>query len=264
MSLLATIEKPKARPPIITIVGQAGEGKSSLAATFPKPVFIRAEDGVNRISKKIETPSAFPVVKTGDDLFEQLIALAQEKHDFDTVVIDSVSRLEEIFTKDILDQDGRAKTLATALGGYGAGFQALTGKHNRVRRAAQVLNEKGMAVIFIAHADLETVREPDQEDYQRRTLRLSPKSIPPYIEDVDLVGYVRLSMALRGDDGERKQVVSDGSREFVCFSNAASVAKNGLGITKPLPFKEGENPLAPYYGFDASDCAASSEKETEQ
>lgn len=251
MSLLGTIEKPKPRPPIITICGEAGTGKSSLAATFPDPIFIRAEDGVTRISKKIATPDAFPTVATGDQLFEQLLALLQEEHSYSTVVIDSVSRLEEIFTRDILEKDGRAKTLATALGGYGAGYQALTGSHNRVRRAAAALNAKGMAVIFIAHADLETIRPPDGDDYQRYSLRLSPKSIPPYIEDVDLVGYVRLQMALRGDDGERKRVISDGSREFICHPSAASVAKNGLGITAPMPFSEGENPLADALGITA-------------
>jgi len=249
MSILESISKPQRRAPILTIVGQAGEGKSSLAATFPKPIFIRAEDGVGRISQKIDAPDVFPVVKTGAELFDQLIALATEEHDYSTVVIDSVSRLEEIFTRDILEQDGRAKTLATAMGGYGAGYQALTGMHNRVRRAAAALNDKGMAVIFIAHADLETVRPPDADDYQRYSLRLGGKSIPPYIEDVDLVGYVRLAMALRGDEGERKQVISTGDREFVCHSSAASVSKNGLGITEPLPFIEGENPLAEALGI---------------
>ena len=259
MSVLQKIAKPKPRPPILTIVGEAGTGKSSLAASFPDPVFIRAEDGVGRISKKVAQPDAFPPAKTGAEVFEQLIALATEDHNYSTVVIDSVSRLEEIFTRDILDQDGRAKTLATALGGYGAGYQALTNSHNRILKAAHALNAKGLAVVFIAHADLETMRLPDQDDYQRYSLRLSPKSIPPYIEDVDLVGYTRLVSAVRGEDGERKRIVSDGSLEFVCHKSASSVSKNGFGITEPIPFKEGENPLAQYFGMG---CAASPEPET--
>lgn len=252
MSVLATISKPAPRPPIITVVGEAGTGKSSFAATFPKPVFIRAEDGVGRISRKIDAPDAFPPVNNGDELFDQLIALATEDHDYSTLVIDSVSKLEEIFTRDILEKDGRAKTLSTAFGGYGAGYQALAAMHGRVRKAAGVLNtKKHMAIVFIAHADLETMRLPDTDDYQRHSLRLSSKSIAPYVDDVDVVGFVRLASALRGEDGERKKVVSTGDREFVCHATAASVSKNGLGITEPLPFAEGTNPLADALGITA-------------
>lgn len=264
MSLLETISKPAPRPPILTIVGEAGTGKSSLAASFPNPIIIRAEDGLGRISKQVATPDAFPAIADADAVFDQLIALATEDHKYDTLVIDSVSKLDEVFTRSILEKDGRAKTLATAMGGYGAGFQMLNGMHNRVRKAAGVLNaQKGMAVVFIAHADLETVRPPDTEDYQRYSLRLSKGSIPAYVDDVDLVGYVRLQSVLRGDDDERKKVVSDGSREFICHSSAASVAKNGLGITEPLPFKEGENPLADALGITAREAGTTKTKKDE-
>lgn len=252
MSVLETIGKPQPRPPIITIAGDAGTGKSSLACSFPDPIVIRAEDGLNRIDASLEKPDAFPPVKTANELWDQLIALLGEKHDYSTVIIDSVSKLDEIFTRDILEQDGRAKTLATAMGGYGAGFQALAGMHARVRKACGLLNERrGMAVVFIAHADLETMRLPDVDDYQRWSLRLAAKSIPFYCDDVDLVGYVRIASVLKGKDDDRKKVISDGSREFICHATAASISKNGLGITEPLQFAPGTNPLADALGITA-------------
>ncbi len=252
MSVLSTISKPASRAPIITICGDAGTGKTSLAATFPKPVVIRAEDGVSRISRKIDAPLSFPPLTSSDDLFEQLLALLKEDHDYSTLVIDSVTKLEEIFIREILERDVRAKGINQALGGYGNGPSAVAAMHGRVRKAAGLLNErKNMAIIFIAHADLEDMRLPDTDDYQRYSLRLMKKSIPHYIDDVDLVGYVRLSSVLRGDDGDRKKVISDGSREFVCHATAASVSKNGLGITDALPFPEGTNPLADALGITA-------------
>lgn len=250
MSILATIGKPAPRPPIITIAGDAGTGKSSLAATFPQPIFIRAEDGLGRVSHKIDAPDAFPPLNKSAELWDQLMALLNEDHNYSTLIIDSVTKLEEIFIREILEGDKRAKGINQALGGYGNGPSAVAAMHGRVRKAAGLLNEqKKMAIVFIAHADLESVRQPDMDDYQRYSLRMMPKGIPHYVDDVDLVGYVRLASALRGDDDERKKVISDGSREFVCHATAASVSKNGLGITDPLVFPEGTNPLAEYLGI---------------
>jgi len=251
MSLLSTISKPAPRPPIITIVGDAGTGKTSLAATFPKPIFIRAEDGMNAIPEA-KRPDAFPMVRDSDALFDQLMALLKEDHDYSTLVIDSVSRMEEVFVSEILAKDQRAKGINQALGGYGNGSSAVAAMHGRVRKAAGLLNEKkSMAIVFISHADFETMRPPDMDDYSRHGLRLMPKGLPHYVDDVDLVGFVRLASALRGDDGDRKKIVSDGSRELVCSASAASVAKNRFGITEPLPFVEGENPLADALGITA-------------
>jgi len=103
----------------------------------------------------------------------------------------------------------------------------------------------------------------DMDDYQRYSLRMKPKGTPHYSEDVDLVGYVRLASALRGGEDERKQIISDGSREFVCHATAASVSKNGLGITEPVPFPEGANPLAGHFGLPAAEETTSTTNETE-
>ena len=253
----------KDAPPIITICGDAGTGKTSLAATFPNAVVIRAEDGLKSIPAA-QRPDAFDLLKTADDLWDQLIWLGTEKHDYKTLIIDSVSRLEEIFTAECLAKDGKAKTLNTAMGGYGAGRQYVAGQHARVRKLCGRLNEaRGMAIIFISHADIETMRLPDIDDYQRHSLRLMKDSLPPYVDDVDMVAFVRLTAALRGDDGDRKKVVSNGDRDVVCHATAASVSKNRYGITEPLDFVAGENPFASVFGLKPKRAAKAAPKPVE-
>jgi len=260
MSILSTVSKPENRAPIITLCGDAGTGKTSLAATFPKPIFVRAEDGMNSIPVK-ERPDAFPVLKSPDDLWAQLIALLQEDHSYQTVVIDSVSALEQMFIKTVLDMDGRAKSLNQAMGGYGAGVSAVASMHARVRKAAGLLNErKNMSVVFISHADIETMRLPDSDDYQRYSLRLMAKSLPPYVDDVDLVGFIRLVARLRGDDGDRKKIVSNGDRELICHATAASVSKNRYGISEALECAPGVNPLADILGLSSLSKSAAKSK----
>lgn len=248
---LSTVERPQDRAPIVTICGDSGMGKTSLAAAFPKPIFIRAEDGLQAIPVA-SRPDAFPLLsgpKPSDAtkaLWDQLIALLQEEHDYQTVVIDSVTALERLFTAEIMEKNPKCASLNQANGGYGGGFAALAASHHRVRKAAGLLNERrGMSVVFVAHAETETMRLPDSDDYMRYTLRLNPKhSLAPYVDDVDVVAMLRLETFTRGEEGERKKAISTGDRLLICHASASNVSKNRYGITDPMECPEGTNPLA--------------------
>jgi len=247
MSYLAKIQKPKDRPIIASIFSDAGMGKTSLAATFPNPIFIRSEDGMQAIPED-KRPDAFPLIETVDDLWGQLAALINEEHDYKTVVIDSVTNLERMFIQNVMDNDDskkKPKSINQALGGYGAGMAAVATMHQRVRKAAGMLNDKGLHVVFIGHADTEAIELPDQDTYTRYSLRLGKKSIAPYTDDVDVVGFLKLQTFTVGD-GEKKKAVSDGSRILVTYAAAACVSKNRYGITDHLPVALGENPLVPF------------------
>ena len=244
MSLMQQISKPDDGPVIATITGDSGMGKTSLAATFPKPIFIRAEDGLQAIPKA-ERPDAFPVIHTVDDLWGQIKALLTEEHDYKTAVFDSVTALERLFIQHVIDSDQKnPKSINQAMGGYGAGLAAVATLHQRVRKACGMLREqRGMNVVFIAHADTETMELPDQDPYTRYALRLGKKSVPPYLDDSDLVGFLKLETFLRGGDDERKKAISDGTRLLVCYVTAANVSKNRFGIEYDLIVEQGQNPL---------------------
>lgn len=73
------------KPPRVLIHGVAGVGKTTFAGQANKPVFIQTEDGLGTLSA-----ANFPLSRTFDEVMEALAALYTEKHDFATVVIDSV------------------------------------------------------------------------------------------------------------------------------------------------------------------------------
>ena len=246
MSILSTIEKPKNRYPILTICGDQGMGKTTLACTFPDPIVIRAEDGLQAIPES-QRPDAFPVLSTVDQLWDQLATLIKEDHEYKTVVIDSVTALERLFIQYVIDSDPKTpKSINQALGGYGAGLSAVASLHARVRKACGVLNEqKEMTVVFVAHADTETIELPDQDAYSRYSLRLGKKSMAPYVDDTDLVGFIKLETFTRGD-GERKKATSTGNRLLVTYASAANVSKNRFGITADLTVEQNKNPLMQY------------------
>lgn len=243
MSILDTISKPQDRPIIATVCGDSGIGKTSLAATFPDPIVIRAEDGLQSIQED-KRPDAFPLLRNQEELWEQLTALIKEDHEYKTLIIDSVTALESLFINHVIDSDPKnPRSINQALGGYGAGLSAVAAMHHRVRKAAGILNEKkGMHVVFVAHADTETIELPDQDPYTRYSLRLGKKSIAPYVDDSDVVGFLKLETFTTGD-GDRKKAISDGSRLLVTYATAANVSKNRYGITEDLHVEAGENPL---------------------
>lgn len=244
MSILSTVSRPSDRPVIMTISGDSGLGKTTLAASLPKPIVIRAEDGLQAIPSD-KRPDAFPLLTSVDDVWAQLKALVHEDHDYQTLVLDSVTALERLFIQHVIDSDPKQpRSINQALGGYGAGLSAVSDMHQRVRKAAGILNErKGMHIAFVAHADTETIELPDSDPYQRYSLRLGKKSIAPYVDDSDIVAHLRLETFYKGD-GERKKAISDGTRVLTCHAVASCVSKNRFGITEDLPVELGKNPFA--------------------
>lgn len=243
MSILSQVSKPADRPVIATVTGDSGMGKTTLAATFPKPIVVRAEDGLQSIKADMR-PDAFPILQTVEQLWEQLTALINEEHEYKTLIIDSVTALERLFVQHVIDSDPKKpRSINQALGGYGAGLGAVAALHQRVRKAAGMLNErKGMHIVFIAHADTETIELPDQDPYTRYSLRLGKRSVAPYVDDSDIVGFLKLQTYTTGD-GDRKKAISDGTRVLVCHAAASNVSKNRFGITEALPVAEGSNPF---------------------
>jgi len=242
---LKSLSKPEGQRPIIaTLFGEGGMGKTTLASMFPGPiVFIRTEDGTASLIGN-EDVSLFPLAKSSQDVIEALSALSIEKHDYKTVVIDSVTQLATMIEHEIVVQDPKAKSIAQAGGGYGAGYGQASERHSEIREGAGYLShEIGMNVVFIAHADVETLTLPDMDPYNRYVLKLHKRCQSHYTDNVDLVGLIRLETFTRGD-GEKKRAISSGERKILCFPQASSITKNRFNITEELSFTlGGGNPL---------------------
>jgi phage nucleotide-binding protein len=241
---LKSLSKPEGqRPVIMTLFGEGGMGKTTLAAMMPKPVFIRTEDGTASLAGN-DSVSLFPVATKVSDVFEAIEALASQPHDYKTLVLDSITQLATMIEAEIVAADPKAKSINQAGGGYGSGYNTASDMHRRVREWAGALAyEKGMNVVFIGHADTETIELPDFDAYARYTIRMHKKSIPHYTDNVDLVGLIRLKTYLTGT-GDKKRAVSTADREVLCHPQSSSVSKNRFGIDKPISFTfDGGNPF---------------------
>lgn len=250
---LSTLSAPKSGEAIIcTIVGEEGIGKTSLAASFPKPVFIRAEEGTKsltgeEVKKYFTEVREMPTITKYSDIIEQLNALGEQKHDYKTVVIDTITQLNTMIESEIVAKD-KALSINSALGGYGAGQNAVADKHAAVRDICGNLRSfKKMNIVFLAHADYEKIDPPDAESYLRYTVKLHHKSMVHYIDNVDLVAYIKLqTYVTEGKDKKRNMATTDGNRIITCYKTPNHVSKNRFGITEDIEFKIGVNPFLNY------------------
>ena len=88
---LANIHKATATlPPRIVIHGKEGVGKTTFAAKAPNAVFLQCEDGCPA-GLEIET---FGTLASYDNVVNAISALGREKHDYRTVVLDSIDAIE--------------------------------------------------------------------------------------------------------------------------------------------------------------------------
>lgn len=249
-NFIMKIEKPKPLAPVITISGMPGVGKTYTACMFDGPsILIRTEDGTRGIPED-KMPDAFPLITKFEDVINQLGHLIKEKHEYKTLIIDSVSQLEEIFHKHVLETDPRKpKSINSAHGGYGSGYNMIAQMHARIRKACEILRqEKGMTIIFISHSEQSTVDLPDEEQpYTRYELRMNKKSALNYVDNVDCVMFIKLEILVEtSKDGSKNKAMSNNKRVGICHSSASFVSKNRFGIDKEIEIKLNENPLKEY------------------
>jgi len=249
---LKTLSRPTGgRPVAATFFGEAGLGKSSLAALFPSPVFVRTEDGMASLDGHPDL-LMFDVARSTQDVFDAIEALATQEHDRKTLVIDSVTQYEKLAIREILDDEPnpKAKNMAAAHGGYGKAYGMLDKKHQDLREACDyLLRDCNMNVVFIAHATTEEMELPDTDKYSRYTIQLHKNRqfdcTQAYVGNVDIVAFIRLKTLLRGNDGGKKRALSSGEREIICFPVANCVSKNRFGLTDVIDFDINKgNPFA--------------------
>jgi len=237
-----SLSKPESRPFHMTLVGEGGMGKTTLAAMMPNPVIIRTEDGSASLVGK--DTAMFPLATTTQEIFDTIEFLATNDHDFKTLVIDSVTQLHTLIESEIVAKDPKATSINTAMGGFGAGYTAASEVHRKIRAWCGSLSQaKNMNIVYIAHADTETVDLPDSDPYTRYTLRIHKKSVTHYSDNVDLIGYIKLRTYTSGGNDKNRKATTDGSRIITCYPTPSHISKNRFGITEDIVFDINTNPF---------------------
>jgi hypothetical protein len=239
MGMLDAIKNGKeAKPPRIMVYGQEGVGKSTMGASAPKPVFLQTEDGLSEIDCH-----KFPLAKNLSEVMASLQALQQEKHDYQTIIVDSLDWLERLIFDEVCREYG-VKSIEKADGGYARGYtHALTHWRKILNHLELLRNDKGMACILIAHSKIEKFEDPESSAYDRYSPRLHKHANALISEWVDAVLFAtrrfRTQKEETGFNRERTiaaPIGADGGERIIrTVGGPACVAKNRFGLPAELP-----------------------------
>jgi len=227
---LNSIQRAISGPPRIVIYGVPGIGKTTWAAAAPNPVFIPVEDGFGELDVQ-----AFPKPESYAQVLECVGALATGEHDYRTVVVDSLDKLEPLLWADVCERNGK-KSIEEF--GYGKGYALAAAEWRNLLGGFDALRARGMTVILTAHSTVARIEPPETDPYDRYQLRLhktAEATVCDWADAILFANYKVTTVSSGGQGSERRRGVSDGSRVLHTTERAAWRAKNRYRLPDQLP-----------------------------
>lgn len=218
--------------PRILLHGVAGVGKTTLAAAFPNPVFAMVEDGAGTLDI-----TGAPI-KSYRDMMDLIGSLYEQEHDFRTIVVDSVDWLEPLVWAEACRLN---KWNSIEDAGYGKGYVAALDLWRQYIDGLNALrNDKGMAVVQIAHTDVKRFDAPDAEPYDRYVIKLHKSASALLMEHSDCIFFANYRIStVKSDVGfgvKKGRAVGSGERLLHTNERPAYIAKNRFNMPEaPLP-----------------------------
>jgi hypothetical protein len=254
MTLDAIIKGRIKRPRRIVLYGPDGIGKSTFGANAPKPIFLGTEEGTETMDV-----SRLPAATTWAEVLDGVRLLTVEKHDFESLIVDTLTEAEPLIWREICRR-ANAASIEDVGGGYGKGYTAALDEWRVFARALERLQaEKGMHVILNGHSLIKAFKNPQGDDFDRYILSLNEKAaglLRQWAMGVYFANYETFAVA---DKAKRVRGVSTGVRLLYTQRTAAFDAKDryGLPLQLPLSWTEFEKaarlgqPMAPDEFVDA-------------
>ena len=175
----------------VVVYGPEGIGKSTLAAHFPRPVFIDTEGLTRHMDvSRTDKPSSWTM------LMEQVQYIRSDPGVCSTLVIDTADWAEQLCIASIC-ADKKLSGIEDM--GYGKGYVYLAEEFGRLLNLLEEIVGRGVHVVLTAHAMMRKFEQSDEMGaYDRWELKLQKKDLCPGERVVRPAPVCQLQNPVRG------------------------------------------------------------------
>lgn len=194
------------KPPKFCIFGRPGIGKSRLAASFPRPFFLRCEDRHDHLSVK----SHEGILDTYDKILDALDWLISSPHNYKTVVFDTVDSAEKSVHGVVCQQAGVTDILHPKALPFYSGFvkAAEIWDAQILSRLRRLNEERKMLPLLISHVQTKMEPHPQYGEYQKFTLGCDKRVAAKIYKWCDIVGFLDWHTINRTQEGDDRVVLA--------------------------------------------------------
>lgn len=255
ISLSSLRSSRNTNPPITLLYGVDGVGKTSLAAEWPSPIYLPTEGERPPSDVDMPTPG---VITNLDSLFGIFGELLDGKHDFKTVIVDSLDGLEPLVWRATSNRLGVESIEAP---GYGRGYMEADTEWNDYLGGVAALSQAGMYVVQLAHPEVIRFDSPITDPYSRYQPKLHKRANALVREKADVVAFMNYRVTIKEKEVARQTKVAhaEGGKERQIHLNegAGFNAKNRFSMPDSITYRKGHGfaDLSKFWPA-SSQCAA--------
>lgn len=239
LSLSSLTTTKSTNPPRVVIYGVDGVGKTSLAAEFPGPVLYLPTEGESPPADvELTTPG---VIETFIGLLDIFGELLTEKHDFKSVIVDSLDGLEGLVWAATCARLG-ISSIEEA--GFGKGYVEADAEWREYLQAVSALSRAGIYLVQLAHPEIIRFDSPTTDPYSRYQPKLHKRSNAMIREQADIVAFMNYRVSIKEKEVARQTKVArgEGGNERLMHFNEKPgfMAKNRYSMPDSAPYRKGQ------------------------
>lgn len=232
-------------PTRLAVHALEGWGKTTLATHFPSPLVVGNEKGIPRdlgFSVKTIRPD------TWKGQFELAHSLGKDKHDYRTLVYDTLDWIEPQIHRFVLERDSGRETEMNPKGrelisiedyGYGKGYIVAEEEFRKfIEKLDWLQEQRGIHIVILMHSQVRTFKNPAGPDFDRYEPKCQSRIARVAIEWAEnvLFGFFQQSASKEPDDVKRNEKSAKakgqgmGVRVVGANQSAMYDAKNRVGL----------------------------------
>ena len=220
----------------VLVYGVEGVGKTTLAASFPDPVFIDCEGGTDSYDV-----ARFPAPTSWEMLMQEVQQVIDNPAMCSTLVIDTIDWAEAKAIESVCRKH-QVENIEDF--GWSKGYTYLNEEIGKLLNKLSEVVNKGVNVVLTAHMAVRTITLPDDAGaYDRYELKLKTakngNNSQLVKEWADMVLFCNYRQFVVEDEKTKKNKAT-GGKERVMYTSRTSAydAKNRFGLPDQLPQSE--------------------------